>query len=38
VRLNLLNLTDEHYFEASSGGRATPVRGRTALATVSYRF
>jgi len=38
VRLNLLNLSDEHYFEASSGGRATPVRGRTALATVTYRF
>jgi catecholate siderophore receptor len=38
VRLNLLNLGDKHYFEAGSGGRATPVRGRTALATVTYRF
>lgn len=38
VRLNLQNLTDEHYFEGSSAGRATPVRGRTALASVTYRF
>jgi catecholate siderophore receptor len=38
VRLNLQNLTDKHYFEASSGGRATPVRGRTALASVVVRF
>jgi catecholate siderophore receptor len=38
LRLNLQNLTDRHYFEAASGGRATPVRGRTALASVVYRF
>lgn len=38
VRLNLQNLTDEHYFEGSSAGRATPVRGRTVLASVLYRF
>jgi catecholate siderophore receptor len=38
VRLNLQNLTDRHYFEGSSAGRATPVRGRTLLASVLYRF
>lgn len=38
VRLNLQNLTDKKYFEAASGGRATPVRGRTAIVTVAYRF
>ncbi|MDO9236822.1 MAG: TonB-dependent siderophore receptor [Aquabacterium sp.] len=38
VRLNLQNLTDRLYFESASGGRATPVRGRTALASVTYRF
>jgi catecholate siderophore receptor len=38
VRLNLQNLTDKLYFEGSSAGRATPVRGRTALAGVVYRF
>jgi catecholate siderophore receptor len=38
VRLNLQNLTDEHYFEGSSAGRATPVRGRTALLSALYRF
>jgi catecholate siderophore receptor len=38
VRLNLQNLTDKLYFEGSSAGRATPVRGRTALASVVYRF
>lgn len=38
VRLNLQNLTDRLYFEGSSAGRATPVHGRTALASVVYRF
>jgi catecholate siderophore receptor len=38
IRLNLQNLTDKKYFEASSGGRATPVRGRTAIVTVAYWF
>lgn len=38
VRLNLQNLTDATYFEASSAGRATPVRGRTALVTATWRF
>lgn len=38
LRLNLQNLTDELYFEGSSAGRATPVRGRTVLASVLYRF
>jgi catecholate siderophore receptor len=38
IRLNLQNLTDKKYFETSSGGRATPVRGRTAIVTVAYWF
>ncbi len=38
VRLNLQNLTDRLYFEGSSAGRATPVRGRTALLSATYRF
>ncbi|HEX6703516.1 MAG TPA: TonB-dependent siderophore receptor [Albitalea sp.] len=38
LRLNLQNLADRLYFEASSAGRATPVRGRTALASLLYRF
>jgi catecholate siderophore receptor len=38
LRLNLQNLTDKKYFEAASGGRATPVRGRTAILTMAYRF
>lgn len=38
VRLNLQNLGDAVYFEASSAGRATPVRGRTALVSATYRF
>jgi catecholate siderophore receptor len=38
VRLNLQNLSDAVYFEASSAGRATPVRGRTALVSALYRF
>lgn len=38
VRFNLQNLTDKVYFEAASGGRATPVKGRSAMVTVAYRF
>ncbi|MGM9489118.1 TonB-dependent receptor [Ideonella sp. YS5] len=38
VRLNLQNLGDATYFEASSAGRATPVRGRTALISGTVRF
>ena len=38
VRLNLQNLGDKQYFEVGSGGRATPVRGRTALVSMVYRF
>ncbi len=38
VRLNLQNLGDKKYFETASGGRATPVKGRSAIITISYRF
>lgn len=38
VRLNLQNLTDKKYFEAASGGRATPANGRAAILTTTYRF
>ncbi|MDO8313083.1 MAG: TonB-dependent receptor [Sideroxyarcus sp.] len=38
VRLNLQNLSDKKYFETASGGRATPVKGRSAIITVAYRF
>ncbi|HEY2344492.1 MAG TPA: TonB-dependent siderophore receptor [Xanthomonadaceae bacterium] len=41
LRLNLLNLTDKAYFDAlipSDGGRSIPGIGRTALATIDYRF
>lgn len=38
LRLNLQNLTDRAYFEAASGGRATPVKGRAAVVTLAYRF
>ncbi|MFZ6842884.1 TonB-dependent receptor [Undibacterium sp. RuTC16W] len=38
IRFNLQNLTDEKYFETASSGRATPVKGRSALVTVAYRF
>lgn len=37
-RLNLLNVSDEEYFEASSASRATPAKGRSAMATATYRF
>ncbi|AOK56920.1 TonB-dependent receptor [Burkholderia stagnalis] len=41
VRLNLLNATNKHYYDAliqSDGGRAVPGIGRTFLATADYRF
>jgi len=38
VRVNLQNLTDEEYFEVASAARATPATGRTALATLTWRF
>lgn len=38
IRFNLQNLTDEAYHEVASGGRATPVKGRSALVTLAYRF
>ncbi|HEX7069727.1 MAG TPA: TonB-dependent receptor, partial [Rhodothermales bacterium] len=38
LRLNLLNLTDELYFETASAGRAVPAEGRKALLTFTYRF
>lgn len=41
LRLNLLNLSDTHYFDAliqSDGGRAVPGIGRTALVTLTYRL
>ena len=37
-RINVLNATDRKYFETASGGRATPIAGRTAILTSSYRF
>ncbi|HKQ30100.1 MAG TPA: TonB-dependent siderophore receptor [Burkholderiales bacterium] len=38
LRLNVLNLNDEEYFEASSASRATPAKGRSFVGTVNYRF
>ncbi|HKY02138.1 MAG TPA: TonB-dependent siderophore receptor [Burkholderiales bacterium] len=38
IRLNVLNLSDEEYFEVASSGRAVPAKGRTALVTMAYRF
>lgn len=38
IRFNLQNATDEKYYEVASGGRASPVKGRSALVTVAYRF
>lgn len=38
IRLNLQNATDKKYYEVASGGRATPVKGRSVLMTVAYRF
>jgi catecholate siderophore receptor len=38
LRLNLLNLTDEEYFESASSARATPAKGRSAIASLNYSF
>lgn len=38
VRLNLLNVTDEEYYEVASAGRATPAEGRGAIVTGTYEF
>jgi catecholate siderophore receptor len=38
LRLSLLNLSDELYFETASSGRAVPAEGRKALVTLTYRF
>lgn len=38
VQLNLLNLTDEEYFDVASASRATPAKARSAVLTVSYQF
>lgn len=37
LRLNLLNVTDEEYFEVASAARATPAQGRAAVLTLTYR-
>lgn len=37
-RLNLQNLTDAKYFETANGGRAVPVKGRSAIVSITYRF
>jgi catecholate siderophore receptor len=38
IRFNLQNATDKKYYEVASGGRATPVKGRSVLMTIAYRF
>ena len=38
IRFNLQNATDKKYYEVASGGRATPVKGRSLLVTAAYRF
>jgi catecholate siderophore receptor len=38
LRLNLLNLSDEKYFEVASGGRATPATGAAAILTWTADF
>jgi catecholate siderophore receptor len=38
VRMNLLNLTNQEYFEVASAGRATPAQSATALATIAWKF
>jgi catecholate siderophore receptor len=38
VRLNLLNLNDEEYFEVASAARATPAKGRSAVLSLNYRL
>ncbi|MEQ1813663.1 MAG: TonB-dependent siderophore receptor [Candidatus Nitrotoga sp.] len=37
-RVNLQNLTDEKYFETANAGRAVPVKGRSAIVSITYRF
>lgn len=38
LRMNLQNLSDELYYQAASGGRATPADGLRALFTFSYHL
>jgi catecholate siderophore receptor len=41
IRLNVLNLTNKHYFDAlipSDGGRSVPGIGRTEMVTFTYKF
>ncbi|MFI4982993.1 MAG: TonB-dependent receptor, partial [Nevskiales bacterium] len=41
IRLNLLNITNEHYFDSliqSDAGRSVPGASRTALVSVAYKF
>jgi catecholate siderophore receptor len=38
LRLNLLNVTDEEYFEVATGGRATPTTGNQAVVTWTADF
>jgi outer membrane receptor protein involved in Fe transport len=38
LRLNLQNLTDRHYYEAASAGRATAVDGRRLIVSGTWRF
>ena len=37
LRLNLLNITDEEYFETGNASRSVPALGRVAVFTVTYR-
>jgi catecholate siderophore receptor len=38
LRFNVQNLTDKEYFETASGGRATPVKGRSLVGSINYSF
>ena len=38
VRFNVQNLTDKAYYETASAGRATPVKGRSLVASLNYSF
>jgi catecholate siderophore receptor len=38
VRFNVQNLTDKAYYETASAGRATPVKGRSLVASINYTF
>ncbi|HJQ62581.1 MAG TPA: TonB-dependent receptor, partial [Burkholderiales bacterium] len=38
LRLSLLNVTDELYFDTASAGRAVPTEGRKVLLTLTYRM